>query len=91
MKDGRLELCPVEESLRAEPREEVREHSAMFPKMVLSVFEKDSLIHSQVGVLRCYEHEMAVCMPVFTRNSSQWSNAPDEAGTLEDPIPLDSR
>ena len=90
LENGRLEMYSVEETHRVEAREEVRERSSMFPKMILSVFQRDSLIHSQVGALRHYQHEMSVCMPVFTRSRSQWSSKPDEAGTLDGPMPLDS-
>ena len=88
---GRLEMYSVEEQDSTEARKEVRERSAIFPKMVLSVFQRDSLIHSQIGVLRHYLHELSVCMPVFTRSCSQWSSHPDEKGSLEDPMRMDSR
>lgn len=91
LETGRLEMYSVEEQHRTEARQEVRDRSDMFPKMVLSVFQRDSLIHGQIGLLRHYQHEMSVCMPVFTRSRSQWSRDPHEEGTLEGPMRLGSR
>jgi len=91
LETGRLEMYTVEDPQRIEAREEVRERSAMLPKMVLSVFQRDSLIHDQIGLLRHYQHEMSICMPVFTRSRSQWSRDPHEEGTLEGSMPLDAK
>ena len=91
LETGRLEMYTVEEPQRIEAREEVRERSAMLPEMVLSVFQRDSLIHDQIGMLRHYQHEMSICMPVFTRSRSQWSRDPHEEGTLEGSMPLDAK
>lgn len=90
LKDGRLEIYSIYDSQRAEALEEARKRSVMFPKMILSVFGRDSLIYSQIDALRHYQHEMSVCMPVFTRSYSQWSSRPDIKGTLEGQMPMDS-
>lgn len=82
LEEGRLELHDFDEQLREDTRKEVRERADTFPKMALSIFENHSLIHGQIGALRHYAHEMSVCLPVFTRNHSRWSNRPNESGTL---------
>lgn len=48
----RLEMYEIDEETRFVLLNEVRERSALYPKIVLSVFQRDSLVYSQVPALK---------------------------------------
>jgi hypothetical protein len=83
--EGRIEIYSFSNDVCAQAREEVRQNSASLPKMVLTVFQFDALIHDQLGSLDRYAHAMSVCMPVFTRRFSPWGQTVVEEGAL--PVP----
>ena len=85
MERKRLEIHDLDEQIRSVLKDEVRARSASFPKIVLSIFQPDCLIHGQISDLQHYANQMAVCMPVFTRNLTQWSSEPNETGSLDSP------
>lgn len=83
MKNARLEMSAFSETDRSQTSDEVRELSICFPKMILSVFDRNSLIYGHLGALRHYQHAMSVCIPVFTKSFSQWSDSPHITGTID--------
>lgn len=81
--EQRLEMYKVDAMLREDLLHEVRSHSGAYPKTVISVFQKNSLVHDQIHTLTNFKNEMAVCLPVFNRDMSRWSKSPNESGSLE--------
>lgn len=86
IEERRLEMYTLDEDLRSLLLEEVREKSEAYPKFVLSVFQRDSLVFNKISALKKYANEMAVCMPVFNRDRNRWAGAPQESGSLDQEV-----
>lgn len=78
----RVEMYELSEECRGRLRAELRQHSEHLPKIIISVFQRESLISEHTKQLQFYKNPVSVCLPVFNRQLSGWSGSAIETGQL---------
>lgn len=82
LKQGRLMMYDIQEDVRHSLYQECQAWSEDFPKTVVTIFAPDSLLFAQTAQMRAYKNSMALLMPRFVRDTSQWNTDPIESGEL---------